>query len=121
MFDKYLPVKMEAALALAKIVKSNPKSKGLFLPVLKELVQSFLTIMNDMNAEELFQSFEVIMDAFADNVVPYAQQIIQQLIATYLEIANMDGIDEYSSEWMRAGCAIKAATRVLQAITDQGL
>jgi hypothetical protein len=38
MFDKYLPVKMEACLAMAKTVKSNPKSKALFLPVLKKVV-----------------------------------------------------------------------------------
>ena len=42
-------------------------------------------------------------------------------MTVYMEVATLDGIDEYSSEWHRAGCALKACKRVLEAVCKQGL
>ena len=44
------------------------------------MLEVYLKVMDEIDSEELVSSLETIMTIFRDDIGPYAQQIVQQLV-----------------------------------------
>ena len=57
LIESCLPVKAEAALTLTKFIIESDETKQKLIPVLQNILQAFLFLMQQLNTEELFGSF----------------------------------------------------------------
>jgi len=73
-------VKLEACLSLAKFLK-NSLAEQFLKPALKSILETFLSVMEEIDSEELVSALETIMTIFRDDIGPYALQIVSQLAA----------------------------------------
>ena len=78
-FAPELPVKLAAALALSRLLKSEAAEKHL-KPHLKQILEVYLKMMEEIDSEELVKSLEAVMGVFADDMAPFALQISAQLV-----------------------------------------
>jgi Holliday junction resolvase RusA-like endonuclease len=58
---------------------NNENAIKLVKPHLDNILKSFLTLMNELDNEELVSSFENIMSVFEDEIQPYAVDICKHL------------------------------------------
>lgn len=63
LFCDHLPIKFAAALALAKML-SNDTAVQFLKPALKNILEVYLKVMEDIDSEELIGSLEVIMEKY---------------------------------------------------------
>ena len=91
LFHSSVPVKLEACLALSKFLK-NTLAEQFLKPALKSLLEVFLSVMEEIDSEELVAALETIMTIFRDDIGPYALQIVGQLAGQYKRI--MDNPDD---------------------------
>jgi hypothetical protein len=82
LFSEDLPVRLEAALALTKFLDNKIAEEAL-KPVLKNLLEKYLTMMDEIDSEELVSALENLMGVFADDIGPYAVEIVQKLVTQY--------------------------------------
>lgn len=99
--DNELPVKVQAGLALTDFL-NNPDAMKEVKPILPQLLQVFLQNMNDMEHEKVVESIELLIDAFHDEMEPYAMAIISKMTETFLRLFDDD--EEEEAEFVMAGC-----------------
>jgi len=71
-----LPVKVAAGLALAKMLK-NDVAVEFLKPALKNILEIYLKIMEQIDSEELIAALEVIMEKYQEDIGPFAVQLAQ--------------------------------------------
>lgn len=71
MFAEELPIKFAAALALSQMLK-NEDAIEFLKPALKNILEVYLKIMEDIDSEELIGALEVIMEKYSEDIGPFA-------------------------------------------------
>lgn len=71
MGDLELPVKVEAANTLPKLLKWNV-TVNLIKPEIEGLLRIYLGIINEIDSEDLVDSLENIIEYFSGDISPYA-------------------------------------------------
>ena len=51
---------------------NNETAVNFLKPALKNILEAYLKIMEEIDSEDLINSLEVIMDKYADDIGPYA-------------------------------------------------
>ena len=77
-----MPIRFAAALALSKML-TNSTAVEFLKPALKNILECYLKIMDEIDSEELIGALEQIMEVFADDIGPFAVQLSQQLASKY--------------------------------------
>jgi hypothetical protein len=72
--SEILPLKFASALALAKML-NNQIAQMFLKPYLRDLLEIYLKIMNEIDSEELIGALEIIMEKFQDDIGPFANQL----------------------------------------------
>lgn len=70
--DQPLPVKFHAACALEKILTRNETAQNIIKPGLDQTLKCFLTLMNELDNEEVVAAFENVMAAFSEHIGPFS-------------------------------------------------
>jgi hypothetical protein len=104
-----LPVKVQAGLALTDFL-NNPAAVKEVRPILPQLLQVFLQNMNEMEHERVVQSIELLIDAFHEDMEPYAISIIQKMNETFLRLLEDEENDE--AEFVMISCLRSILTLV---------
>lgn len=68
---EHIVVKVEAAIALSELL-SHEKAVDLIRPNLGNMLRKFLKIMDEIDVEQLITSLRNIVDAYGDELAPYA-------------------------------------------------
>lgn len=76
--DKELPVKVAAAGALASLL-DNETSQQALPPYLGQVMESILTLANEIQLDTIAFVLEHLVQMFADELAPYADQLCRQL------------------------------------------
>ena len=76
--DQPLPVKFHAACALEKVLRED-KAKEFIQPGLDVVLKTYLSLMTEIDNEELVSAFENIMGIFSDHIGPFACEICEHL------------------------------------------
>ncbi len=58
-------------------------------PALKNLLQIYLKLMQEIESEELVGALEEIVKHFKDDIGPYAVELAEQLVAAYQRLIQV--------------------------------
>lgn len=72
-------MRLSAAVALSRFLR-NKVAEEFLKPALKNILEVYLKIMNDIDSEELVSALEEIMAVFKEDIGPYAVQVTEQLV-----------------------------------------
>lgn len=71
LFDPRLPVKLQAATSIQKLLH-NQEAEQLLKPHLKDILEVYLKMMSEIDSEELVNALEEIVSFFSEDIGPYA-------------------------------------------------
>ncbi len=65
---------MQAAISISRLIE-NTKVFNLLKPALKNILEVYLKLMNEIESEELVGALEEIVKNFKDDIEPYAIEL----------------------------------------------
>ena len=80
--DTQLPVRLQAALSIAKLLQ-NDRAAEILKPHLRQVLEAFLKLMTEIESEELVNALEEVVTLYKDDIGPFAIQLTEQLVAAY--------------------------------------
>ena len=96
----------------------NETAMEFLKPALKNILEVYLKIMEDIDSEDLIGALEVIMEKFSDDIGPFALQLATQLTSKYESLVSLENDDEDDGVEERilaaAGC-VAAIRRIIEA------
>jgi len=115
-----LPVRVEAALALHKLLNHEIAIEFL-RPGLEVLLKTYLKIMDDIDFDELVEALKKLVDVYHDEIAPYAVSLCSKLGEAYIRLisAKGSGEEEDNETSLTADGLMTAITRVLKSISGQ--
>ena len=111
-----LPVKYYAAWALDKML-ANKEVQELVRPDLPKLLKCYLSLMNDIDNEELVQAFENVMSIFYADMKPFAIDICTHLRELYIRCFSGVDRDAFNIDGM-GNCTATALFTSMRRILD---
>jgi hypothetical protein len=100
--DNQLPVKIAAGLALTEYLTS-PEALQEVKPILPQLLQVYMNNMDEMEHTTVVNSIEMLIDAFHEEMEPYALTIIQKMVETFIRLFDDDDTEE-EAEFIMISC-----------------
>lgn len=95
LFDKDLPVKVEAAIALQSLLNYQERSHKYIEPQVKQIALELLTIIRETENEDVTGVMQKLVCVFTKQLAPIAVEICQHLAATFSQVLVTDeGSDE---------------------------
>jgi hypothetical protein len=115
-----LPVRVEAALALDKLLQ-HELAVNFLRPGLEMLLKTYLKIMDDIDFDELVEALKTLVEVYHDEIAPYAVSLCSKLGETYLRLIAQKGSgDEEDNETLlTADGLMTAIKRVLNSISGE--
>ena len=113
--DQPIPVKFYAASALKQIL-SIDEAKELIKPGLEQLLKCYLSLMSELDNEELVESFENIMEIFEQDIAPFACHITQHLKEQYIRLIGQDADADDGESILAAVASFQSIRRIIDAI-----
>ncbi|PIA18926.1 importin-8 [Coemansia reversa NRRL 1564] len=83
--DSDLPVRVHAALALAPLIADDDMRSALTAH-LPQVMQVFLNLTNEIDSDTVTNVIEEFVEAFADRMAPFAEQLGKQLCDTFMRV-----------------------------------
>ena len=115
--DNETAVRIAAAIALFKLVKKS-SLKQAFQPMIGKLFDKYISMMSEIDCEDLVTALEQIVTTFADSIGPYAIQLWENLDTSYWRlIASED--DEYGDLGMAALSCVSTVGKIFDAVRTQ--
>jgi len=94
LLDSEFPVRVNAGIAMYRILR-QPEVKEYLKPVLSKILETYLTLIDMMDSDELVQSLEGFISQFEDDIHPFAVDLVGHLAKTF-EKAQEDPNDDAS-------------------------
>ncbi|XP_060535459.1 importin-7 [Cylas formicarius] len=95
LFDKDLPVKVEAAIALQSLLNYQEKCHKYIEPQVKQIALELLTIIRETENEDVTGVMQKLVCVFTQQLAPIAVEICQHLAYTFTQVLDTDeGSDE---------------------------
>ncbi|XP_055373392.1 importin-7 [Condylostylus longicornis] len=89
--DKELPVRVEAAVGLQMFLSSQDSAAPMVEPQIQEISKELLRIIRETENEDLTNVMQKIVSTFAEQLLPIAVEICQQLASTFRQVLESDG------------------------------
>jgi len=118
MIDPDLPVRIEAATALPRLMNwkmSHQRIGG----EIQQLLEVYLKLMNEIDSEELVDSLEDIVGRFANEIVPYAMGLTDHLIQAFLRMASQDSNQDDGESAMAAVSTLNTIAKIVDALEER--
>jgi len=93
--DSEFPVRVNAGIAMYRILR-QPEVKDYLKPVLAKILETYLSLIDQMDSDELVQSLEGFISQFEDDIHPYAVAIIENLARTFEKAQTQEQNDDAS-------------------------
>ncbi len=106
LMNKELPVKMESAMAISKLL-DNKKVFALLKSSLPVLLEQLFGMMDDLGSEMVVSTLSTVISLYGDDVAPFACSMSEKLVAMMLTLLQADAEDDQSAI---------VATEVMQAL-----
>ncbi|CAG9318755.1 unnamed protein product [Blepharisma stoltei] len=116
--DPELPVRIEAAIALPRLLiweiakESVGKEVGTLLNIYKVL-------MSEIELEELIDALEDIVSRFPKETVPYALDLSEHLTQNFLRISEKDAKDDDGDNAMAAISILNTISKIIDVLEDR--
>lgn len=114
--DQPLPVKFHAACALEKILE-NDNAMNYIKPGLDVVLKTYLTLMTELDNEELVAAFEQVVATFETMMGPFACDICEHLKEQYIRLIKQDQeADDDGETILTAVASFTSIRRIIDAI-----
>ncbi|CAH1099995.1 unnamed protein product [Psylliodes chrysocephalus] len=95
LFDKDLPVKVEAAIALQSLLNYQDRAQKYIEPQVKQIALELLTIIRETENEDVTGVMQKLVCVYTPQLAPIAVEICQHLATTFNQVLDTDeGSDE---------------------------
>lgn len=95
LFDKDLPVKVEAAIALQSMLNYQDRAQKYIEPQVKQIALELLTIIRETENEDVTGVMQKLVCVYTQQLAPIAVEICQHLATTFNQVLDTDeGSDE---------------------------
>lgn len=115
--DDKLPVRVMAALALYPYFEYPQIVQGM-KPHITSVMQKMLDLTNEIDMDTLTHVMEQLVFEFSAELTPFATQLAQQLVMTFMRIIKDGFLDKQNDDPDEAEEKIMAATGVLKTISS---
>jgi hypothetical protein len=115
--DPELPVRLNAALSVSKLLQSE-RACQLLKPYLKFILEGYLKLMDEIESEDLVNALEEIVSLYRHDIGPFAIQLTQQLVNAFHRLVhtNIEDDDDGESALAAQGCVV-TVRRILDSIS----
>lgn len=113
--DTELPVRLTAATSIHKLLH-NDVAAEMLKPALKLVLEAYLKLMTEIESEELVSALEEIVSHFKDDIEPYALQLTEQLVGSYMRLIQVNAEDDDGESALAAVGCVTAVRRILDSI-----
>lgn len=115
--NQYLPVKVEAALALKELL-DHQTAVDFLRPGLSTLLHTYLKVMDEIDFDELIAALQGIVETYQEEIAPFAVDICVKLSQAYVRLiqSNGQGDDEDQETSLSADGIVTAIRHVLISI-----
>ena len=93
MLDPDLPVRIQAATALPKLLAWDYSKEKIGLEI-QNVLKIYLELMGQIDSEDLVEALEEIVDYFSEEIIPFAVEFSKHLVTAFLSIVNKNTSDE---------------------------
>lgn len=118
MLDPDLPVRIEAATGLPRILLWDI-SKERVSSEIKDILQVYLKIINEIDSEEVVDALEDIVGRFSTEIIPYALEFTQHLIQAFFRMSNNEGQQDEGESAMAAVSILNTIAKLLDAFEER--
>lgn len=87
--DQDLPVRVNAAIALVRLLENHSFGADFVRPGLSQLIKIFLRLIDDIEYDELIECLKVIVTVFEAEIAPYAVDLCQKLSESFLRLMDL--------------------------------
>ena len=81
-----MPVRVQAALTLIRLVKTNEKIYDVLKPALGQVFELFLAVLDEIDYEELMFGLQQLVVMYQDQVAPFALSLCTRLSQYFLRL-----------------------------------
>lgn len=121
LMDAQLPVRVKAAVSLNCLL-SQKEAENLLRPLLPQILEIYLKLMDQIDNEGLVAALEGIVDSYQNEIVPYAYDLVVHLVNAFQKYCSKSNNlnkddeeeDESEAELAAVGC-LEAIRRILLA------
>jgi hypothetical protein len=89
--DQELPVKVEAAVAMQYLIKSQKIAETFIQPYVKPIIQELLVVIRETENDDLTEVMQQLIETYADQMEDVAVAIAANLVATFNELVDLSG------------------------------
>lgn len=119
LFDKDLPVKVEAAFALQSMLNYQDRSHKYIEPQVKEIALELLRLIKETENEDVTGVMQKLVCVYTIQLVPIAVDICQHLTSTFIQVLDADeASDEKAITAMGLINAIETLLTVMEEQTE---
>ena len=118
--DAELPVRVDAAVALRSFVESAV-DLGALRSILPSLLDSLFQLMAEVESEDLVFTLEEVVEKFGDEMAPYAEGLIGNLVAAFWRLLAAEGEGDEEEGGTALSClgCLRTMSTVLDAVSSQ--
>lgn len=117
MQDPALPVKIEAATALPKILVWDESKENVSGEV-SALLHIYKDIMNEIDSEELIEALENIVSQFSTEIIPFAIELIEHLVNSFLRLIEKGDGEEYDNS-IAGSSVLSTLYKIIDVLEDR--
>ena len=117
LLDVELPVRYQAALSLQKLLVWDV-SKTRLSGELKNLLEIFLKLMNEIDSEDLVEALESIISAFPHEVVPFSLELTQHLATAFSRMIEKDLNEDEGESAMAAVSILNTIGKIIDVLEE---
>jgi hypothetical protein len=114
MLDEALPVQIEAATAIPKLVQWS-EMDSIIKPELRTLIEAYLKLMDKIDSEDLVESLEEIVGTYNMEITPFAVELTSSLTEHFFRMASEGSKANNGESEMAAASALTTINKIIDA------
>jgi hypothetical protein len=118
LMDSELPVRYEGALALPKVL-SWEVSKIRLGSELKNLLEIYLKLMNEIDSEDVVEALESIVSAFPKEILPFSMELSQHLTVAFTRMIQKDMNEDEGESAMAAVSTLNTISKIIDVLEEK--
>ena len=115
MLDSELPVRIEAAVGLPKLL-SWDLACAKITPEIQNVLAVYLELMTQIDSEDLVEALEDVVAVFAVEIVPFALDLSKRLIAAFLAMIGKEVVEQ---SVMAATTTLSTLGKIIDTLDDR--
>nr|CAI5832904.1 unnamed protein product [Callosobruchus analis] len=119
LFDKELPVKVEAAIALQSFLNHQDRAHKYIEAQVKEIALELLTIIRETENEDVTGVMQKLVCVYTQQLAPIAVEICQHLAATFSQVLDTDEFLKGSDEKAITAMGLLNTIETLLTVMDE--